>query len=395
MRTNRPYESGMTTNRSTLARSTLIIGGGAIGLTLAWERLLRGDRVTLVERDRVGRGTSWAATGILPPARFETATDPLDRLRGLSHERFPDWAERLETETGIDIGFRRCGGWYLAETPGEHAAMTGMTDYWGELGIACDRVTPDRLREREPGLAGWAESNPRASVWWAPGECQVRSPDFLRALQFAVRQQGGELIEGGAVDDVRDLDDGGEALVGDRWRRADSVVVCGGAWSGLIAERFGLGRSVVPVRGQILLLRSPRPPLRGVVNVGNRYVVCRDDGRTLVGSVEEEVGFRPGTTPEVLDRLHAFAVRVCGDLEDATAESSWSGFRPMTFDGFPMIGRVPSTRNLYVAAGHFRSGVHLSCGTAVALADAMDGVPPPIDLSPFGVGKQQQPVPSR
>lgn len=395
MSTNRPDESGMTPSRSSLGRSTLIIGGGVIGLTLAWERLRRGDRVTVVERDRIGRGTSWAATGILPPARSDTATDPLDRLRGLSHELFPDWSQRLETETGIDVGFRRCGGWYLAETPGERAAMNGMTDYWGELGITCDPVTTDQLREREPGLSRWVTMNPRASAWWAPGECQIRSPDFLRALQSAVRRQGGELIEGERVNDVRDLDDGGEALVGDRWRRADSVVVCGGAWAGLIAERFGLRHSVVPVRGQILLLRSPRPALRGIVNVGNRYIVCRDDGRTLVGSVEEEVGFRPGTTPDVLDQLHAFAVRVCGDLKDAPVESSWSGFRPMTFDGFPMIGRVPSTRNLFVAAGHFRSGVHLSCGTAVALADAMDGAPPPIDLSPFGVGKQQQPIPSR
>ena len=373
--------------------STIIIGGGVIGLTLAWELLGRGQRVSLLERDRIGRGTSWAASGILPPARLDTATDPLDRLRGYSHALFPKWAAELQRASGLDIGFRRCGGWYLAETPGERASMIGMTGFWRELGIECERQPLEQLGRREPGLEAWASMRPDAAAWWVPDECQVRSPDYLRALAIGVRDRGGELLEGCQVENLRESDAGGEVLVNGTWRRADSVVVCGGAWSGRIAQQFGLQHSLVPVRGQILLLRLNQPPLQSVVNVGNQYLVCRDDGRTLVGSVEEEVGFRTGTTPEVLQRLHDFACRVCPRLADAPVEKSWSGFRPMTFDGFPMIGRIPETRHLYVAAGHFRSGLHLSCGTAVCMADLMMGRQPVVDLAPFRVGKQQQRLP--
>ncbi len=411
----------------------IIVGGGAVGLTLAWELLRRGQQVTLLDRERIGCGTSWAATGILPPARWETATDPLDQLRGYSHALFPRWAEELGRVSGVDVGFRQCGGWYLAESRGERAAMIGMADYWQALGIECDRQPLEELCRREPGLADWARahiraqdqglsetpptlslssaksaerrqkeplggqttqfrksSEPAAAAWWVPGECQIRSPDFLRALTIALRDGGAELVEGASVDDLRDRDQGAEVFVGGSWRGADAVIVCGGAWSGRVAHRFGLEQSLVPVRGQILLLRSARPLLRSVVNVGHRYLVCRDDGRTLVGSVEEEVGFRFGTTPEVLQRLYEFACGVCPGLRDAVVERSWSGLRPMTFDGFPMIGRIPETGHLYVAAGHFRSGIHWSCGTAVALADQILGHRPELDLSRFRVGKQQQ-----
>ena len=73
---------------------TIIVGGGSIGLCIAWELSRRDHDVTLMDRAEVGRATSWAAAGILPPANFDTATDPIDQLRGLSHRMFPDWTDR-------------------------------------------------------------------------------------------------------------------------------------------------------------------------------------------------------------------------------------------------------------------------------------------------------------
>ncbi len=105
--------------------------------------------------------------------------------------------------------------------------------------------------------------------------------------------------------------------------------------------------------------------------------------------MEEEAGFELGTTKEVLESLQEFAISLVPELESAQRMDAWSGLRPMTFDGFPMIGRVPETANLYVAAGHFRSGVHLSPATAVALADLMTNKQPQVCLESFRVGKQQ------
>ncbi len=377
----------------------IIVGGGAIGLSLAWELSQRELAVTLIDREQVGKATSWSATGILPPANRQTATDPIDQLRGLSHELFPEWAQKLKSLTGVDTGFRECGAWYLADTVGERAAMIGMTDYWHELEIQCQSVAPTSLSKREPALRQWAQQTKQLAAWWVPQECQVRTPQYLKALAAACQINGVEIVEGLRVCDIVHSDCG--ALVktlatADKEKArefaADAVVISAGAWSGLISPSLRLQQSLVPVRGQILLLKTQRPLFGPIVNVGHRYLVCRDDGHVLVGSCEEEVGFRRETTEPIIDSLRAFAFDLCPDLKDAVEVASWSGLRPMTFDGFPMIGRVPQTSNLFVAAGHFRSGIHLSPGTAVCLADLISGSSPPVDLAAFQVGKQQTAV---
>jgi glycine oxidase len=366
-----------------------IIGGGVVGLSIAWELTRRGFRVTLFERDRIGQATSRAGTGILPPANLDTATDPIDQLRGLSHRLFPEWIEELSSITGIDCGFRRCGGWYLADTKGERAAMLGMTSYWAELGIGCDSVSLDALSSREPSLAPWTRQSSDATAWWVKDECQIRPPRYLRALEHACRDAGVELIQNAPVSDIRTTGDCAEVLIGDCWHRSDSIIVCAGAWSGRVAKSLRLEVSLVPIRGQILLLKTDTPLLNSVVNIGQRYVVCRDDGYTLVGSCEEEVGFELGTTDAILRSLREFAVSLNPELESAEQIDAWSGLRPLTFDGFPMIGRAPETRNVYVAAGHFRSGLHLSPGTAVVIADLIANEQPRLDLESFRIGKQQ------
>lgn len=370
-----------------MTERVIVVGGGAVGLSLAWELSRRDTRVTLIERGQVGKATSWSASGILPAANFSNATDPIDQLRGLSHELFPAWAEQLGEIASIDVGLRRCGGWYLADTPGERAVMAAMVGYWDELGIECDPVSTKSLASREPALAPWAQRSDSAAAWWVPDESQIRPPRYLQALRLACRVGGVEILESAAVVDIRD-EPTAAVLANDAWYQADAVVVCGGAWTGKVAAMLQLEQAIVPVRGQMLLLKTEKPAVRGVVNVGHRYVVCREDGYTLVGSCEEEVGFELGTDDAMLDSLFQFAVTFVPQLELARRVDAWSGLRPMTFDGFPMIGRVPGHENLYVAAGHFRSGLHLSPGTAVTLADTMLGSSAKMNLDAFRVGKQ-------
>ncbi len=376
-----------------MSSRTIVIGGGAIGLSIAWELARRGETVTLCERDKqVGKATSWSASGTLPPAKLTTAVDPIDRLRGLSHELFPSWVDELMSVSGIDPGFRHCGAWYLAQTAGERASMVGMADYWSSLGIECESVTAGQLADREPAIQ--FDSGRAVDAWWVPDECQIRCPDYLRALHQACLVSGVQVIENAEVDDLRWNAQSTSVRLRDSWIEADRVVVCCGAWTGRIAPSLRLESSIVPVRGQILLLKTEKPLLRGIVNVGHRYVLCRDDGHTLVGSCEEEVGFDTGTTSEMLTSLHRFAIDLIPRFDGAPIAGSWSGLRPLTFDGFPMIGRVPETTNVFVASGHFRSGIHLSPATAVTLADLMMGDVSRVDLGAFRIGKQQSASPN-
>lgn len=377
------------TSETSTAGHTLVVGGGIIGLSTAWEFVTRGHAVTLVDQGPIGKAASWAAAGILPPNNLATATDPLDRLRAFSHQRIATWADRLQKQTGIDVGYRHCGGWYIADTAGEAAAMTGMTQYWKDLAIECQAAPLARLAEDEPALAEWCRRNPNAKAWYTPGEDQIRPPAALKALRQACEQAGVSLRSETKVTRIESDSKTATVLTEDDRLLADRVVVCGGAWTGTLLSEANLESSVVPVRGQMLLLRMPQPVVRSIINVGQRYVLSRDDGRTLVGSCEEEVGFDDSTTDDMIKSLREFAVDLCPRLREAAVEKTWSGLRPLTFDGFPMIGKLPGEDRVYVAAGHFRSGIHLAFGTAELIADAVEQKPSLIDLDDFRVGKQQ------
>ena len=131
----------------------------------------------------------------------------------------------------------------------------------------------------------------------------------------------------------------------------------------------------------------PQPPLARVVNEGLRYLVPRDDGRVLVGSTEDDVGFDRGTVPAAIADLRQFGESLCPALAGGRLERSWAGLRPASLDGLPYLGRIGALENAFLAAGHFRSGLQLSAGTAVVMAQLLAGEPPPVGLAPYRVDR--------
>lgn len=364
-----------------------VIGGGVIGLSIAWEAARRGLQVALLERDAVGRGTSWTAAGILPPANDLTTADPIDRLRGLSHRLHPQWAADLQSATGIDNGLRHCGGLYLAMSPGEAAALTGLQQYWQSYDIQAVRYNTAELLADEPALQHGAAATQLRTAFLLPDEYQLRSPDHLAALRAACQQAGVQIHESTTVRKFTEQGRAVELETDGATFHSGAAVLAGGAWSSAIATASGIHFDMIPVRGQMLLYRLPQPPFRRVINEGNRYFVPRDDGHLLVGSYEEEVGFRTDTTAAAIASLRHWAEGLFPDLQSRQPDRTWAGLRPNTIDGFPYIGRVPDHQRLFVAAGHFRSGMHLSCGTAVAVVDLLTDTPPSLDLDAFRIGR--------
>ncbi len=368
----------------------LIVGGGVIGLSLAWDLAKRGRQVRVLERGVPGREASWAGAGILPPAARLKAVHPLDQLRALSHELHPAWAAMLREETGIDNGYRRTGGVYLARRVGEAASLTAMADYWREEGIAVEELTPQRLAELEPALGLHGGERPFRVAYLLPEEAQLRNPRHLQALVAACRQHG-VTVSGGceaegfeiAANRMRGVRAAGELI------QADQICLCSGAWTRMLLEQIGIPNGIEPIRGQMVLFRSARVLLNRIVNEGPRYLVPRDDGRLLAGATEEEAGFDSRTTEEGIAGLIRFARGLVPALTDAEVERTWAGLRPGTFDGMPYLGRAPGLENVFVAAGHFRSGLYLSPGTAVEMARLLCGEPTEVDLSPFHVGRRR------
>lgn len=368
-------------------RKTVVIGGGVIGLSVAWELACRGLPVTVVEAGRMGHGASWAGAGILPATATIPMLDPYESLRSLSHRLHPQWAERLQALTGIDTGFRRCGGIYLACTQGESATLAAHRMWWQEHGIEHQQWTLEQLARLEPNLASQSQKRIR-SAWYLPDEYQLRNPHHLQALVAACRLSSVELLENAPVHSLQPGDNGRLNLTTPHGElEADRVCICSGAWAQQLLAQLGVSSGILPIRGQMILYQCSQPPLSSIVNVGHRYLVPRADGRLLAGSVEEEVGFKIETTEEALSQIHAWAVSLLPTLESVAIEKTWAGLRPGSFDGLPYLGTVPGYKNLFLAAGHFRSGLHLSCATATIMANCMEGVANELDLTPFRVAR--------
>jgi glycine oxidase len=373
----------------------LIVGGGVIGLSLAWQLAERGKKVQVIDRGEIGREASWAGAGILPPANRHALAHPLDQLRGLSFDLHREWAETLREQTGIDTGYRRCGGIYLARAAGEAAALSAWAATQVEEGVVVERLDAANLKDRKPNGRPLAELEPAIAsnltfraAWYLPDECQLRNPWYLRALRRMCELRGVEIVP---QCEVVDWNIAGERVQGVQTSlgplHPEQICVTSGAWSGGVLQKAGITLGVMPIRGQIVLFRTERPLARSIVNEGPRYLVPREDGRLLAGATEEEVGFDKRNTEEAVRDLINFATSLLPPLRSAEIELTWAGLRPASFDGFPYLGQVPGLRNLYVAAGHFRSGIYLSPGTAVVMAEHMCGTETSLDLAPFRVGR--------
>lgn len=366
----------------------LIVGGGVIGLSLAYELAGSGARALVVDRGQLGREASWAGAGILPPAAAAPQRDPYAELLRISTELYPRWSAQLREETGVDNGYRRCGGVYLATDEAEDAELRLCSAQWQKDGIAAEPLDAAGLAQREPALADGQACKTLKAGWSLRDEAQVRNPRHLKALMLACARRGVELNPGLAVEGFR--------MAGRRATHAitsqgdlplGQVCITGGPWSKGLLRQFGLEVPLRPVRGQMVLLASPRPLLRSVVNVGPRYLVPRADGRILVGSTEEDAGFDKRTTAEAVGGLIGFAVDLAPVLGGLTIEQCWAGLRPASHDGVPYLGRLPAFDNAFLATGHFRQGLQLSPGTAVVMSRLMQGSDPPVDLAPFRVDR--------
>lgn len=342
-----------------------VIGGGIIGLTTAYFLARDGLTVELLDRADLGREASWAGAGIIPPGNPDRAATPVDKLRAVGSVRFPDLAAELRDRTGIDPGYRRCGG-VEALLPSDEDVI-GL---WRDEGIPFERLSPAGVKELEPGV-GQIPGQP----YLLPGCAQVRNPWHLRALIEACRSVGVRLRPHTLVRGRGDV-------------TAGVAVIATGAWSDRLLGPLGHRPGVRPVRGQIVLLRHPEPVLRRVLMLGKEYLVPRGDGRILVGSTEEpEAGFEKVNTAEAVARLRALAVRTVPALADVEVEACWAGLRPGTPDGLPFIGRVPGHDDVFVAAGHGRAGIQLSIGTAGLVADLILGRPPAVPPEAFALDR--------
>ncbi|HSE62686.1 MAG TPA: glycine oxidase ThiO [Thermoanaerobaculia bacterium] len=351
-----------------------VVGGGVIGLALARELSARGLDVVVLERGRAGEEASWAAAGLLTAQSDAAAPSAFFRFARESRDLYPGWTEALRQETGLDSGWRPTG--VLRCGPG---ATLDRFGWQVEEGMPVEVLDRAEALRRSGGRI--APAVPEGLFF--PSDSVVHSRWLVAALRRSLAIRGVPVREGVAV--VRFLVSGGkcvgvETSAGDV--SAAQVVDAAGAWANLDPTVFSV--SVEPIRGQIVELEDDGP-FPTVLESDDVYLVPRADGRILVGATVERCGFRKEVTAAGVASLLSAALLLSPSLENARVSGAWSGLRPGTPDGMPLLGESP-LRGLYLACGHFRNGILLAPITALRLADLLTGVEVS-DLIPFAPGR--------
>jgi glycine oxidase len=352
----------------------LVVGGGVVGCAIALRLRDRGLDVAVVDRGEPGREASWAAGGILAPQVEAHGPGPFVDLMRAGVARWRGFADELRARAGLDVGWRDDGTLQLAADDDEAVALEAIARWQRGAGLSVEVVDARALAALEPALAP-----ARLALRFGEGQ-QVDTRAAVAALVSACVRAGVRFVRG----EVRRLRHDGRRVLGIDGdggpRDAAQVVVAAGAWSTQLDGVPMPPGAVTPVRGQMIELRAPSPPVRHVVFGAGGYLVPRADGRVLVGSTEERVGFAKEVTAAGLGTLCARTARLCPGLAALPVADHWAGLRPASADALPYIGGT-ALAGLWMCSGHFRNGVLLAPLSAEIVAALVTGGTVPVDVT--------------
>jgi len=345
----------------------IIVGGGVIGLSIAW-RLAREntrDEILLLDANRAGEGTSRVSAGMIAPIAEAGFEDPhFIKFARLSRERYRAFVSEVSRDADMPVVLGEEGSIIVAIHRDDVEAMRRVYEHRRHADLPVEWLTGTEAREMEPTLT------PRVSAaMWIAYDGQVNPRALLPALVRACNRRGVEVRESARVQRIVINDEtvAGVELDGETIP-AGTVVLCAGAWSGTID---GMPADVVPqvrpIRGQILrLTRTADFAMKHVVRGPRAYLLPKDDGTVVVGATQEEAGFDATPTAGGIKTILENAWEMVPSIYDLPIERVEVGLRPGTRDHLPLVGAT-RIHGLIMATGHFRHGILFAPTTADAV----------------------------
>lgn len=367
------FKTGLRT--SSAQPRVAIIGGGIIGLSIAFELAFRrGVRVTLFDTRECGRGASWAAAGMIAPA-FEAAAEAgvHPRLFDLcleSAQLWPDFSADIERVSGLPSGFEPAPALTVATDAREAVHLQEIGRVLAARGVAYKALGAEDVCRLEPALSREVLSGLELET-----DTRVDNRRTVTALLTALtanprvtfvnapaplKSQGGRVVL-----------EGHDAIVAAAgWETAVVKVEEQGGLYSLVNWDTALD-DIDCHAGQMLSVAAGAGAPQRVVRAGHVYLVPRG-GQVVIGATMEPDRVIDEPEAEVIEALRAEGVKLCPALADAPVTERWAGVRPGTPDHAPFIGETV-TPGLYVAAGHYRNGILLAPVTARMIADQILG----------------------
>jgi glycine oxidase len=345
----------------------VVVGGGIIGGSIAFELSRRNLRVAVLDRQELMHEASWAAAGMLSPAPDCPDAIPLVPLGRASLALYPHFIAAVEEASGMSTGYRTDGALQiLCHGDAERELSTLVALHHG-LGLACEPLPLEEAREMEPALGRDA----RAAAF-LPDEASVNTRALTAALLAAARAAGATLCPG--VEVVSLVKDGkrcaGVKTAGGETFSTEQVVLAAGCWTSQLPEAAPYA-PMHPVRGQMVALRHTGKPIRRVLHSERGYIVPRNHAspqNLVVGSTLENAGYEKIVTSGGLEQILSAVNELAPCLAGAEILETWSGLRPGTPDQLPILGPA-DMEGLVMATGHYRSGILLAPVTAKLITE--------------------------
>ncbi len=408
-------------------RTTVVIGGGVIGLSCAYELARRGERVIVLDGEKPGAASrasgGWVVptfSGPLPapgvirsvlPSMLRRASPfylnplALPELTGWlwsfwRHSNARDYARGLTAvaalnrrtmalydalqQDGVSFEMHKSGVLFAYLDKAHAAHLLEDLDHLESLGYRRpEMLGPRDLRELEPALGPAVVAGLLVEV-----ERHIRPDTLLDGLRRRLAQLGADLRTGVAVTNVRRRNGAVVTVVttqGDV--AADRFLLAAGVWSNALARRCGFMLPVQAAKGYCVTAPSAAPLFRRPIYLSGARIVCSPfHGVSQIAGWLELSGINPQVDAYRIEAMTRLATRYLPGWRPAQAERR-AGMRPLMPDGLPVIGRAPRLENLFVATGHGMLGITLAPATARAIADLITRDTADEDLAPFSPGR--------
>lgn len=407
-----------------------VIGGGVIGGMCAWYLSEAGFQVTVIDREGFGGACSHGNCGYICPSHVLPLCQPgamrktlAAMLKGNSPIRIKprlsrDWLSwfwnfarscnqrdmlataagihaltlsslelyrRLVTEQGIECEWQERGLLFVHDDPREFEAYAATDKFLREeFGVGAKAYQGAQLEALEPALKPG-----NAGAWHYEGDCHIRPDKLLSGLRSLLEARGVIFMESTSVDRFhRTRGKAAAVQAGDRRIEADHFVVATGAMAPFLGRDLGLRLPIQPGKGYSISMSKPaRMPVHPLIFEDSHVAITPMDSGYRIGSTMEFVGYDTSLDPRRLAMLKSAAAKHLHDPFGDETREEWYGWRPMTWDGKPIIDRSPALENVWIAAGHNMLGLTMATGTGKLIAELVGGEQPHINPEPYCVAR--------
>jgi D-amino-acid dehydrogenase len=407
-----------------------VIGGGVIGAMCAWNLVQAGCRVTIVDRDKFGAACSHGNCGYVSPSHVLPLTQPgaigktmkamMSRNSPFSvkprfSSSFARWfwnfsrrcnrRDMLEAAVGrhallqssqrlykqliadenIDCEWQEVGLLFVFDTEEEFSRYKLTDDLLrNEFGVGATPYPSAELTTLEPALkSGFG------GAWHYEDDCHLRPDKLLSAMRARLGANGVQFVEDWTVDEFIRENGRARAIVGQgKHIEADQYVVATGALTPFLNKHLGCRIPIEPGKGYSLTMPTPaRMPKIPMIFETSHVAITPMKSKYRIGSTMEFVGYDTSISAKRINLLKTAAAKYLHEPFCEPIEEEWFGWRPMTWDGKPIIDRSPAMNNVWIAAGHNMLGLSMSTGTGRLVRELILGEEPHIDPAHFALAR--------